>query len=170
MQRRRLDCFVATAPRNDARARKIRKRNAGRRSISWAVPAGTAARHGQVGLRRPVRFGRARLPAFHHGTCGEERTPPLSSSHALPGTVPNQERALPAPCRHSVQRGYPRRPVLVPAGRICPEPPGSAADEAVPAGTVPTPHRRGHRPCVLTGGHPICNYNRDICHITFLLL
>jgi hypothetical protein len=34
-----------------------------------------------TGAARPLR-GAARLSAFHHGTCGRDRTPPLSSSHA----------------------------------------------------------------------------------------
>jgi hypothetical protein len=27
-----------------------------------------------------IRLGMRHLPAFHHGTCGSDRTPPLSSS------------------------------------------------------------------------------------------
>jgi hypothetical protein len=38
----------------------------------------------RFGAARPS--GGARLSAFHHGTCGSERTPPLNSSYALPGT------------------------------------------------------------------------------------
>jgi len=41
---------------------------------------GCGSRHEEAGLRQPSAAGRARLPAFHHGTCGSERTPPLSSS------------------------------------------------------------------------------------------
>ena len=63
---------------------------------------------------------RARLSAFHHGSCIGERTPPLSSSRAswdvaLTGVA----RLTPIP----VQRA-PHRPVTVPAGR-CPKPLGS---------------------------------------------
>jgi hypothetical protein len=92
-----------------------------------AVPAGTAARHEMAGLRRPSACGRARLSAFHHGACGSDRTPPLSSSHALPGTGLGRDGCYPPP---AVLRcsGFPRRPVIMPAGRICPEPPGSEAD------------------------------------------
>jgi hypothetical protein len=162
----RMDCRVK--PGNDE-VRKAKK-NKGSGTPADAVfhgpcQAGTAARHGSVGLRRPVRFGRARLPAFHYGTCGRDRTFPLSSSHALPGTGLDRAKCylIPAVLQYS---GFPRRPVLVPAGRICPEPPGSVADEAAPAGTVPTPHRRGHRPCVLMGGQGTCIIIRDKCHIT----
>jgi hypothetical protein len=45
--------------------------------------ARTQRRAGRATERRlapPFRFGRARLPAFHRGTCGSDRTPPLSSS------------------------------------------------------------------------------------------
>ncbi len=93
---------------------------------------------------------RARLSAFHHGACCSDRTPQLSSSYALPGT--GSERTtpmvrkivrlfrgryphLPVP----VQRVFTRRPVIVPAGRILPKPPGSGGDEPPPAGTTPAP-------------------------------
>jgi hypothetical protein len=58
------------------------------------------------------------------------------------------ERALPAPGRHPVQRA-PRRPVIVPAGRFCPESPGSGGDEPPPAGTALAPPCRvtARRPC-----------------------
>ena len=78
-------------------------------------------------------FGRARLSAFHHGTCGSDRTPPLSSSHATSWdsfgarapmvrktrasqhTTRNRQpapmrhsRALPAPCCPSPARLHPQ--------------------------------------------------------------
>jgi hypothetical protein len=63
---------------------------------------------------------RARLSAFHRGSCVGERTPPLSSSRASwDAALTGVTRLPPIP----VQRA-PRRPVIVPAGR-CPEPPGS---------------------------------------------
>ncbi len=63
---------------------------------------------------------RARLSAFHRGSCIGERTPPLSSSRASwDVTLMGVTRLRPIP----VQRA-PRRPVIVPAGR-CPKPPGS---------------------------------------------
>ncbi len=51
---------------------------------------------------------------------------------------------LPVP----VQRAS-RRPVIVPAGRIFPEPPGSGGDEPPPAGTALAP------PAGVTGGRPL---------------
>src|SRR5208282_4023800 len=43
-------------------------------------------------------------------------------------------RPLPSQCS-----GLPRRPVIMPAGRFYPEPPGSGGDEPPPAGTAPAP-------------------------------
>jgi hypothetical protein len=92
---------------------------------------------------------RARLSAFHHGACCSERTPQLSSRYALPGTW--SERTIPmvrktVRCSTGVTRSFlsqsselPRRPVMMPAGRNFPEPPGSAGDEPPPAGTALAP-------------------------------
>ena len=78
--------------------------------------------------------GRARLSAFHRGSCLGDPTPPLSSGYALPGTQASTgvARLEPVP----VQRA-PRRPVIVPAGRI----PGAARERSAnpPAGTAPAP-------------------------------
>ena len=52
-------------------------------------------------LAPPFRFGRARLPAFHHGTCGGDRTPPLSSSSRTSWDGATEERVLSVPCRPS---------------------------------------------------------------------
>ena len=79
-------------------------------------------------LAPPFRFGRARLPAFHHGTCGSDRTPPLSSSSRTSWDGATEERVLSVPCRPSAAGDVARRPVVVPAGRFYPEPPGSGAD------------------------------------------
>jgi hypothetical protein len=43
-------------------------------------------------------------------------------------------RSLPSQCS-----GFPHRPVLVPAGRVNPEPPGNGGDEPPPAGTALAP-------------------------------
>jgi hypothetical protein len=59
--------------------------------------------------------GRARLSAFHRGSCLGDPTPPLSSGYALPGTQP--WRVLPA-LSLSQSSELLRRPVIVPAGRI----------------------------------------------------
>jgi hypothetical protein len=65
-------------------------------------------------MRRAL-IGARRLSAFHHGACGSEPTPPLSSRthflgrgflQALPEVVLSQSSDLS------------RRPVIVPAGRF----------------------------------------------------
>src|SRR5580704_5573381 len=63
-------------------------------------------------LAPTLRCGRARLSAFHHGSCGSDRTPPLSSSYALPGTGLGRDGCYPSP---AVLRcsGFPRRPVIM---------------------------------------------------------
>ena len=161
-------------------ALKKGKRNAERRCPTTAVPRGTA---------RALR-GRARLSAFHHGTCGSDRTPPLSSSHAtsqdLFGApapmVRKTERiathfyAEPAdrlPCvtrghyprlKVPVQRDCTRRPVMMPDGRVLPKPPGSGGDEPPPAGTAPAPSAGVTRlPSFRRARFVVCNGSRDIC-------
>jgi hypothetical protein len=57
-------------------------------------------------LASTLRCGRARLSAFHHGACGSDRTPPLSSSYALPGTERVRNGRYPLPAVHSAA-GYP---------------------------------------------------------------
>jgi hypothetical protein len=85
-----LDCFACA--RNDEK----RKRNAGRRISPFSAPYGRGSREAS----------RARLPAFHHGACGSDRTPPLNSSHALPGTGLGRNGRYPLPAVHSAA-GYP---------------------------------------------------------------
>ncbi len=85
-----------------ARFRQERK-EAERRQTHTAMPA-RIRRAGRATERRlapPFRFGRARLPAFHHGTCGGDRTPPLSSSSRTSWDGTTEERVLSAPCRPS---------------------------------------------------------------------
>ncbi len=139
-----------------------RKRNAGRRVVHDLYASGAQGAPRRRRLAPPFRFGRARLPAFHHGTCGSDRTPPLSSSSRASWNGATEERVLSVPCRPSTAGDVARRPVVVPAGRFGPEPPGSGADN--PA--------RGNRtrPCppvspggVLTGEIGVCNWTRDIC-------
>jgi hypothetical protein len=139
---------------------KSRKRNAEKRCSTTAAPHGAA---------RALR--RARLSAFHHGTCGRDRTPPLSSSHATSwvlvrsarpdgskdGAHRNARRETDSrsPC---VTRGrYPRltvpvhrdctrSPVMMPSGRVLPKPPESQGDEPSPAGTALAPSAGVTRP------------------------
>jgi hypothetical protein len=101
-----------------------------------------------------VQAARARLSAFHHGSCCSERTPQLSSRYALAGTWSGarprwferpcalqrtiQDRTSPAGVTRSFlsqSSEFPRRPVIVPAGRNSPKPPGSD----------PSRSARGHR-------------------------
>ena len=66
------------------------KRNAERRCPTTAVPPPSSSPACGGGHRRghgTRPSGRARLSAFHHGTCGSDRTPPLSSSHATSWNV-----------------------------------------------------------------------------------
>jgi hypothetical protein len=58
------------------RKKERRRRNADRRVAHEPHRADAARAEAQ----------RARLTAFHRGTCGSERTLPLNSSYALPGT------------------------------------------------------------------------------------
>src|SRR5208283_5653783 len=80
---------------------------------------------------------RARLSAFHHGACGSDQTPPLSSSYALPGTELGRSGRYPPPAV-PVQRVAPQTGHR--AGRAYdPEPPGSGGDGPPPAGTALAP-------------------------------
>jgi hypothetical protein len=79
-------------------------------------------------------------------TTGFER--PCAFKRALPASVLSQSS------------GLPRRPVIVPAGRIDPEPPGSGSDEPPPAGTALAPSSRGHR---LPSFGDQCIRNEDEC-------
>jgi hypothetical protein len=77
---------------------------------------------------RRVPSGARRLSAFHRGSCGGDRTPPLSSRPRFLG-----RGNVPVP----VQRA-PRRPVIVPAGRIVRSRP-EAECIVPPAGTALAP-------------------------------
>jgi hypothetical protein len=103
-----------------------------------------AARATFVRVTTYERFGRARLSAFHRGTCGSERTPPLNSSHALPGSGVIR-CYLHLRLSQSSGRFFARRPVIVPVGRLHPEPPGSEGDKPSPAGTALAPSFGSHR-------------------------
>jgi hypothetical protein len=106
------DPLVPSGPRKKGR------RNAGRRVSPTSAPATfihPASGGGQRRGRGARPAGRARLSAFHRGSCLGDPTPPLSSGYALPGTQASTGVARLAPV--PVQRA-PRRPVIVPAGRI----------------------------------------------------
>ena len=101
MRRRRW----SRLPADHAQLNKSGRRDAERRVSFRPHPSGCG--------RDPS--GAARLSASHHGTCGSERTPPLSSRNVLPGTRLKSWRYPPPPV--PVQR-HGRRPVIVPAGRL----------------------------------------------------
>ena len=85
------DPLVPSGPRKKGR------RNAGRRVSPTSAPATfilPACGGGQRRGRGARPAGRARLSAFHRGSCLGDPTPPLSSGYALPGTQPR--RVLPA--------------------------------------------------------------------------
>src|SRR5208283_5915817 len=86
--------------------------------------------------KREARRG-AHRSAAHHGACGSDQTPPLSSSYALPGTELGRSGRYPPPAV-PVQRVAPQTGHH--AGRAYdPEPPGSGGDEPPPAGTALAP-------------------------------
>ena len=114
-------------------AKKERKRNADRRTLHEAASADAAAREAS----------RARLSAFHHGTCGSDRTPPLSSSSRTSWDGATEGRMLSVPGRPSAAGDLARRPVIVPAGRFGPEPPECGADNPA-RGNRLAPVRRRH--------------------------
>ncbi len=128
--------------------------------------SGCGARHGKVGLRRPSAAGALACRRSTTALAAATERHRSASAYALPET--RSERAtptvrktarlfrgrcprLPAP----VQRVLTRRPVVVPAGRILPKPPGSGGDEPPPAGTAPL------RQPVSPGGRPVGERDRQ---------
>jgi hypothetical protein len=106
--------------------------------VPHASGARGAPRKGR--LAPPSAYGRARLPAFHHGSRQGTYVTHGAAQAMLPGT--RSERALPAiayPSPVSTSRAGPS------AGRLMPEPPESGGDEAPPAGTALAPAARHHR-------------------------
>ena len=114
--------------------KKARKRNAERRVANLRTLAGCDAR----------RALRARLSASHHGACCSERTPQLNPSYALPGTELGRSGRYPLPAVPKCS-GLPRSTGRSAGRAYPPEPPGSATDEATPAGTAFAPANRNHR-------------------------
>ena len=126
--------FTSLSP---ATKERIRKRNAGRRSVSCPAPAGAVARHGE-GRLAPTRPLSGAL-ACRRSTTALARGTLVPRARPGPGFVGRGAKR----CGRS-----PPTPVPVPAstshaghsaGRLMPEPPGSAADEAAPAGTALAP-------------------------------
>ena len=92
--RRRMDCRIKSG--NDER--KKRKRNAGRRSISCPARKRRAGRATERRLAPPSACGRARLPAFHHGSRQRDFVAQGSASGQASRDLAADKR-----------RGYPRR-------------------------------------------------------------
>ncbi len=142
--------------------RNKRKRNAGRRvSPILRAPSLPPPLAGEVGRGRGSRSAeRARLSAFHHGSCCSERTPQLNSSTRFLG--PGVIRCY-LHLRLSQSSELPRRPVIVPAGRLTPEPPGNGLQIRPRA-----PHSLHGPVCLralsLTSEiRGLCNQYSDIC-------
>ncbi len=96
------------------------------------------ARHGEGGLRRPSASGALACRRSTHGTCGSDRTPPLSSSSRTSWDGTTEGRVLPTPGRPSAAG------VMSPqAGRRAGRAfwPGAARERTAnpPAGTVLAP-------------------------------
>jgi hypothetical protein len=81
---------------------------------------------------------RARLSAFHHGTCSSDRTPPLSSSYALPGMGLVRNGCYPFPAIHSAA-GYPADRLSCRPGVSTRSRPGAEVTSPPPAGTALAP-------------------------------
>ena len=67
------------------------------------------SRHGRCGLRRPSALGRARLPAFHHGSCQGVCCPLVRSGpgfvgQAVQGAGVTPPTACPLPATHLARR------------------------------------------------------------------
>jgi hypothetical protein len=87
--RRRAPAVGSRRPLDQVRPKnKTGRRDAGRRVV---LPSASC------GMRSRAEAQRAHLSASHHGTCGSERTPPLSFSRALPGTWLKSGRYPPPP-------------------------------------------------------------------------
>ena len=102
-------------------------------------------------LAPPFRFGRARLPAFHHGTCGSDRTPPLSSSSrtSWDGTTVGMGVTHPRPSQYS-GRCSPQAGRRAGRAFLTRSRPGAGLTTP-PAGTALAPTNRRHPAGVLLG-------------------
>jgi hypothetical protein len=125
--------------------------DAARALFSFPLPL---AGEGREGARSPVGVPPRHLRQRPNATAqlqprdfpgrGRSARPDGSKDGALRNARPEYSRAmrhrgryprLPVPA----QRDCTRRPVMMPAGRVLPKPPGSTGDEPMPAGTAPAP-------------------------------
>ena len=141
-----LDCF-AFARNDEYENDEYEKREAERRQTCSSTSAPLQVRRAPFTPFPPPLWGRgreggcARLSAFHRGSCCSERTPQLSFRYALPGTWSDARSCKlqttrfkrPRDLLAGVTRSFlsqssefaSRRPVVMPAGRMFPKPPGS---------------------------------------------
>jgi hypothetical protein len=160
----RLDCFAElvigpatsgrtrwlamTSPLFTPRFRQIKE--AERRQVQcFVTPCQRARRRAtdKSACANPSAVGRARLPAFHHGSRQRESPPQGSASGQASRNTTSDGGGHSANAAPGCSDA-PRMPVIVPAGMM-PEPPESKADEAPPAGTALAPFRPaspGRRP------------------------
>jgi hypothetical protein len=119
-----LDCFVASLL-------AMTKRKAERRQtlfINLRISrCGTAPTLTLPRARGRAWEGAARLSAFHHGTCGSDRTPPLSFSHATSGDLVGAHVPMVRKTRTSQRLARIR--------------PADASPRALPAPSCPRPAR-----------------------------
>src|SRR5208282_5915100 len=94
----------------------------GLRNKGSGTPAGALVQTSAPYGRGSREASRARLTAFHHGTCCSDRTPQLNSSTRFLGR--RRHQVLPA-SDLSQSSGFPRRPVVMPDGRMTRSRPGA---------------------------------------------
>src|ERR1700722_1009307 len=137
-----MDCRIKSGNDEERNERNKEKKGSG-------TPAGACV------VMRPHQADTARASSGTHSPSGvpprhlrqrPNATAQLQLTHFLGRNEigAGVTRSLPSQCS-----GFPRRPVVVPAGRITPEPPGSSGDEPPPAGTALAP------PAGVTGWRPL---------------
>ncbi len=111
----------------------------------FTVPRASGARVAprKGGLRRPPLAGALACRRSTTALAAATERRRSAPANALPAAELGRSGCYPLPAAMRLS-GFPRRPVVVPAGRIAPEPPESGADETPPAGTVPAPAARHH--------------------------
>src|SRR5208282_1000863 len=123
----RLGCRSRISLRSIRATKEKRKRNAGRRVVQPPRHTGAArAKRRALACRRSTTALAAATK--------RHRSAPVTRFLGRNSVGAGVTRSLPPQCS-----GLPRRPVIVPAGRFYPEPPGSGGDEPPPAGTALAP-------------------------------
>jgi len=150
------------APRNDEKEKEVDRRQTHcgqmRTAERTCTHAAHRARRGEGGLRRPSASGALACRRSTPALAGATERPRSAPVHALPGAGLLRAGCYPSPAA-PVQRGFtPRRPVVMPAGRFGPEPPGNGADN--PA--------RGNRPRPCRPASPGWRPSGRECHRMYL--